>query len=216
MPARLSEAIILRTYPLKEADLIVSFFTRDQGRLRGVAKRARRPKSGFGSTLERLSQVNVSYFQRENRELVSLDSCELIRSQFGLLSNYEAGVALDYLAEISEQLLPASEPSERHFRLLVAVLDHMRSGAPGAVWRAVVYFLLWAVRLAGFLPELEAARVSPESKALAAEMLRSPVSAVAPGEWSKKTAADLRKYLVRLIESQIERKLLAAPAFEAA
>src|SRR5437867_10568559 len=117
VPARVIEAIVLRTYPLKDADLVVSFLTRDQGKLRGVAKRARRPKNAFGSGLERLSQVRMSYFQRENRELVNLDSCELIRSQFGLLSDYSAGVALDYLAEVSEQLLPSAEPSEKFFRL---------------------------------------------------------------------------------------------------
>jgi len=61
MPARVSEAIVLQTYPFKESDLVVSFLTRDQGKLRGIAKRARRPKSGFGSCLERLSQVKMAY-----------------------------------------------------------------------------------------------------------------------------------------------------------
>jgi len=154
MPARVSEAIVLQTYPFKESDLVVSFLTRDQGKLRGVAKRARRPKSNFGSGLERLSQVKMSYFQRETRELVNLDSCDLVHSQFALLGDYGAAVALDYLAEISEQLLPPGEPNERHFRLLVTVLDYLRSGAEGSVWRAAAYFSLWAVRLAGILPEL--------------------------------------------------------------
>src|SRR3982750_3590240 len=101
MPARVSETFILRTYPLRESDLIVSFLTRDQGKLRGVARRARRPKNPFGAGLERLSQVRVAYFQRENRELVNLDSCEIIRSQFDLMSSYETGVALDYFAEVT-------------------------------------------------------------------------------------------------------------------
>lgn len=159
MPARVSEALVLRTYPLKEADLVVSFFSRDQGKLRGVAKRARRPKSAFGAGLERLSYVRMAYFQRETRELVNLDSCELIRSQFDLVSDYGAGVALDYFAEVSEQMLPAAEPSERFFRLLLAVLDELRrarEGEAGAVWRAATYFSLWAVRLSGWLPELHA------------------------------------------------------------
>jgi DNA repair protein RecO (recombination protein O) len=155
MPARVSEAIVLRTYPFREADLIVSFLTRDQGRLRGVARRARRPKNSFGSGLERLSQVQIAYSQKENRELVNLNSCELIRSQFHLASDYQAGVALDYFAEISEQLLPAAEPSEKFFRLLLAVLDHLHTAEPGSVWRAVTYFSLWAVRLSGFLPSLQ-------------------------------------------------------------
>src|SRR5712691_1826362 len=154
MPARVSEAIVLQTYPFKESDLVVSFLTRDQGKLRGVAKRARRPKSNYGSGLERLSQVKMSYFQRENRELVNLDSCELMHSQFGVLSDYRAAIALDYFAEVSEQLLPAAEPNERYFRLLLAVLDHLRSGEPGSIWRAVAYFSIWAVRLSCFLPEL--------------------------------------------------------------
>jgi len=154
----------LRTYPLKEADLVVSFLSRDQGKLRGVAKRARRPKSPFGAGLERLSHVRVAYFQRETRELVNLDSCELIRSQFGLVSDFEATVALDFFAEVAGELLPDAEPNERFFRLLLAVLDSLQpavagrppnaSEAAGRVWRAVTYFSLWAVRLSGLLPEL--------------------------------------------------------------
>src|ERR1051326_4280700 len=93
----------------------------------------------------------MAYFQRESRELVNLDSCELIHSQFGLVSNYWAAVALDYFAEVSEQLLPASEPNEKYFRLLLAMLDAL---AAGSVWQAISYFSLWAVRLAGLLPEL--------------------------------------------------------------
>lgn len=164
MPARVSEALVLRTYPLKEADLVVSFFTREQGKLRGVAKRARRPKSSFGAGLERLSHVRMAYFQRESRELVNLDSCELIRSQFGLIADYRASVALDYFAEVTEQMLPAAEPNEKFFRLLLAVLDYLQppaKGQPGdpleprgKAWRAVTYFSLWAVRLSGWLPEL--------------------------------------------------------------
>ena len=89
MPARVSETYVLRTYPFRESDLIVSFFTRDQGKLRGVARRARKPKSSFGSGLERLSLVNLSYSQKETRELVNLNSCDLLQSQFDLLSDFD-------------------------------------------------------------------------------------------------------------------------------
>ncbi|HTS63530.1 MAG TPA: DNA repair protein RecO [Candidatus Acidoferrales bacterium] len=253
MPARVSEALVLRTYPLKEADLVVSFLTRDQGKLRGVAKRARRPKSAFGSGLERLSHVRMAYFQRENRELVNLDSCELIRSQFGLVADYSASVALDYLAEVSEQLLPSAEPSERFFRLLVAVLDSLR--APGGVWRGVTYFSLWAVRLSGWLPELHVClscgsvlddpehdehaffsrgrdglicnqcrralsvgnswELSKESRDIATEMLRLPVTNLPARDWSQATAADLRRFLVQQIEGHAERRLVTAAVLEA-
>ncbi len=213
MPARVSEALVLRTYPLKEADLIVSFISRDQGKLRGVAKRARRPKSPFGSGLERLSHVKMSFYQRETSELVNLDSCELISSQFALASDYAAGVALDFFAEVSEQLLPPAEPAEKYFRLLLAVLEHLRRQQPGGVWQAATYFSLWAVKLSGFLPEL---RAGGESKEIAAEMLCTPIGALSGRAWTRQTAADLRRFLVRPIEEHIERRLITAPLLESA
>ena len=248
MPARVSEALVIRTYPLKEADLVVSFLTRDQGKLRGVAKRARRPKSSFGAGLERLSHVRMSYFQRENRELVNLNSCELIHSRFGLTADYCAGTALDYLAEVADQLLPAAEPSEKFFRLLLAVLDDLH---PGSVWRAVTYFALWAVRLSGWLPELDVClscgsvlepeervffrrgvpgltcahcrsatgmggswELSPASRAIAAEILRTPVAQMSKRDWSQDTAADLRRFLVQQIESHADRRLVTPRMLE--
>jgi DNA repair protein RecO (recombination protein O) len=190
---------------------VVSFVSRDQGKLRGVAKRARRPKSPFGSGLERLSHVRMYYFQSETRELVSLDSCELITSQFTLASDYSAGVALDYMAEVAEQLLPPAEPSELFFRLLLAVLEHLRAKRAEGVWQAITYFTLWAVKLSGFLPEL---RVAAESRSIAEEMLRTPIGQLPEREWSRARAADLRRFLVRAIEEHVERKLVTVPVLE--
>lgn len=152
MPARVSEAFVLQTWPFKEGDLIVSFLTRDFGKLRGVARRARRPKSGFGSGLERLSHIRMSYFQRENRELVNIDSCDLLDSQFAVIHDFASACALDFFAEVSEQLLPAAEPNEKYFRLVTTVLDHLKTAKNP--WLAVTYFSIWAVKLAWLLPEL--------------------------------------------------------------
>lgn len=212
MPAHASESIILRTFPFGEADLIVSFFARDQGKLRGAAKRARRPKSPFGAGLERMCHTHVSYYHRENRELASLDSCEIIRSPFTLLSTYEIGIGLDYVAEVSEELLPPHEPNEKYFRLLLAILDFLHAHRePAAVWPAVLYFQLWAVRLGGFLPALP---VAEESLAIAREMFAKPVQQLEPREWSKAVAADLRQYLHRVILDQTERRLMTMPLLE--
>jgi DNA repair protein RecO (recombination protein O) len=212
MPALASEAFIFRTYPFKEGDLIVSFFTRDQGKLRGVAKRARKPKNSFGSGLERLSRVTMSYYQRENRELVNLNSCDVLESQFALAGDYGANLALDYIAEVSEHLLPPFEPSERFFRLLVAVLDYLRGNPTSGVWPAVNYFSLWAVRLSGILPEL---RLAAESRLIAEEMMQTPIGQLSERPWTRSTAGDLRRFLIRSIEEHVERRLQTAPLLEA-
>jgi len=210
MPSRVSETFVLRTYPFREADLIVSFFTRDRGKLRGVARRARRPKSPFGSGLERLSHVRMAYFERENAELVNLSGCELVESQFGLQSDYSTAVALDYFTEVAEQLLPPHDQNDKFFRLLATVLEHLRAG--GDVWSAVAYFSLWAVRLAGVFPEL---RVSHESAEIAEEMFKTPLKSLAPRMWSKSLASDLRRQLIRTMEQHVERKFLTVPLLEA-
>ena len=211
MPAQASESFVLRTYPLREADLIVSFFTRDQGKLRGVARGAKRPKNSFGSGLERLSQVTMLYVARENRDLVNLNSCELMQSQFGILGDYAGCVALDYIAELSENLLPPAEPSEKFFRLLAAVLAYLREDPSGGVWPAVNYFSLWAVRLSGILPEL---RIAPESRLIAEEMMRTPIGQLSERTWSRATAADLRRFLIRSVQEHIERRIQSAALLE--
>ncbi len=153
MPARETEAIILRTYPFKEADKIVSFFSRSYGKTRGVAARARRLKSRFGTGLELLSYVRLWYFERETRELVSIDSCELIQSYFDAQKDYTAAVACGYIAEVCDQLLPEREPNDALFRLLLLALESIR--LTGQIWPALTYYDLWVVRLAGLLPSLE-------------------------------------------------------------
>ena len=200
---------MLRTYPFRESDLIVSFFTRDQGKLRGVAYRARKPKNAFGSGLERLSLIRLSYSQRENRELVSLNGCELLQSQFDLISDFDTVVALDYIAEVSEHMLAPQEPDTRFFRLLAATLDFIHEKKPGAIWAAITYFSLWATRLSGFLPDLssrEDRQISTDSYALAALMLRNHISQLPTRTWNKDTALDLRRFLIRQMEQHVERR----------
>ena len=75
-----SDALILRTYKLGEADRIVVFLTRDRGKKRGVAKGARRPKSRYTGALEPLTRGEVAYFEREQRELVQLNYVDVMRS----------------------------------------------------------------------------------------------------------------------------------------
>ena len=218
MPARVSESYILRTYPFRESDLIVSFFTRDLGKLRRVAYRARKPKSSFGAGLERLSLVNLSYAVKESRELATLNHCDLLQSQFGLLNSFEASLTLDYVAEVSEHLLPANEPNERFFRLMATILDHMHSGEPGAIWSALTYFSLWATQLSGFLPDLATYPdrvLSPDTRALAAGMLRNHIAKLPERVWTKDTALDLRRFLIQQIEQHVERRFHTPPLLEA-
>ena len=107
-------------------------------------------------------------------------------------------------------MLPSHEPNEKFYRLLASVLEYLHKD--GDVWAAVSYFGLWAVRLAGVLPEM---RVSDESAAIAQEMFVKPISALTPRAWTKATCQDMRRHLVRAMEQHAERRFLTAPMLEA-
>lgn len=164
MPARDSDALVLRTYPYKEGDLIVSFFTRDRGKLRGVAYGARRPKSKFGSSLQRLAESHLYFTGKENAELVRLQRAELHGPTSLWKADYSTSVVLDLIAETSDRLLPEREPNDACYRLLRLVVgeicsDIVRGGTGSPIsWRthrALVYFLLWSARLGGWLPPFD-------------------------------------------------------------
>jgi DNA repair protein RecO (recombination protein O) len=153
MPARETEAIILKTFPLGEADRLVSFLGRSSGRIRGVAGGARRLKNRYGSTLEVLSHVQLWYVEKETRDLVRIQQCELIESFNKAQSDYQLSTGLAVVSEISELILPEHEVAESMFRLILLTAREIeRTGD----WNVPLgYFAFWTVRLGGFLPRFD-------------------------------------------------------------
>ncbi len=237
MPLKESEAIILRTYPLGEADRLVSFFGRLTGRMRGVARGARRPKSRFGSTLEPLSYVRMWFYERETRDLVRISQCELVRSFMNAQRDYTVGLGLALVSEITEAVLPEREPADAAFRLVLltaSAIERMTSIA-----LPLAYFNTWTVRLGGWLPSLErCARcgrevggeglfgsplfsgfvcadcrlpgmraISARGLALARRIVADKLETLAQQDWPAAQVNELNTYLLDLIEHQVERKL---------
>src|ERR1700687_5171497 len=153
MPLKQSEAIVLRTYPLREADLIVTLFTRAEGKLKGVAKSAKRSRKRFGGALEPLTCVRACWQDRPGSELARLDSCDVLLSPLASPMDYPRCVALAHVAEMLDQLLPDREANDGIFRLAWAVLQALETGP---IWLPIAYFDLWMLRLLGFLPPLDA------------------------------------------------------------
>src|SRR5690349_11402616 len=119
MPARETEAIILKTFPLGEADRLVSFLGRTSGRIRGVASGARRVKNRFGSTLAVLAHVQLWYVEKENRELVRIQQCELLESFHKAQGDYGLSTGLAVVSETAELVRPERAAAEAMFRLIL-------------------------------------------------------------------------------------------------
>ncbi len=152
MPLFETESLVLKSYNLAEADRIVVFFTRDHGIVRGVAKGAKRLNSRFGSTLELFSTVQLSYFQKEDRELVSIQQVELTRSCFSSAGDPEFLHAFSYIADLLMAFVPPHDPNETLYRMTKACLDAALE-APDQLAAVRLYFELWQLRLGGYLPD---------------------------------------------------------------
>src|SRR5580700_10539509 len=227
MPLRESEAIVLQSYPLGEADRLVSFLSRSIGRVRGVASGARRTKSRFGSTLVRISQ------------------CELIESFLDAFKDYESGVGLAIISEVTEAVLPDREASDANFRLLLLTAQAVKRTSKWEV--PLAYFALWTVKLGGWLPPLDVCsrcgtvlspnepayfsrsssallcakcrkpglRVIPATALVAArKMLAQRLDKFAQGEISDSAARELTDITLDVIERQIDRKLKSRELLE--
>lgn len=148
-----SDALILRTYKLGDADCIVVFLTSDRGKRRGVAKGARRMRSRFAGGLEPLTHARVAYFEREHRELVRLNYVEPVVSPLESRSVEMLGHA-GYFAELIDHWALEGDPSEKLFRLGTSVITAMLTDV--SVEKVARYFEYWLLRLQGTYPPISA------------------------------------------------------------
>jgi DNA repair protein RecO (recombination protein O) len=236
-----SEAVVLRTWPVREADLIVSFFTRDYGKLRGVAKSALKSRKRFGGALEPMTVARAWFAEKPKQDLARLDQLEIVTSPLSRPVDATRLAVLSFFAEVVDEALPEHDPHETIFRLLLSVLEQTTAEQP---WMPLTYFTLWMTRLMGLLPDLahctvcgEALRVdevyfnfhadglfcathrhpsdnrlAPDSWQMALRMLRAPVANFAGEEWPRRRAQDLRRLTLHTLERHLERKLRSAEA----
>jgi len=147
-----TDAFVLRTYSLKEADKICVFFTREQGKVRGVAHGARKIRSRFGSSLEPFTEVTLGYYQKEGRELISISTCDIVRSHFERAArDVETASTFSYMAELLTEFLPEHEANEKIYRLVLATLEAIEEQSE--VSQILRYFEAWLLKLVGFFPD---------------------------------------------------------------
>jgi DNA repair protein RecO (recombination protein O) len=234
-----SEAVVLRTWPVREADLLVSFLTRDFGKMTGMAKSALKSRKRFGGALEPMTVARAWFQEKPKQELVRLDQLEIIRSPLSLPVDATRLMVLSLYAEVLDQALPEHDPQETVFRLIVSVLEQTTTEHP---WMPLTYFELWMTRLMGLLPDIahciacgeglvagqtsfnsyadglfcavhrpgNASELSADSWQMALRMLRAPVASFAGEPWSRRRGQDLRRFAMQSLERHLERKVKSA------
>jgi DNA repair protein RecO (recombination protein O) len=147
-------AIVLRTVDTGESDRVVTFLSRERGKVSAYARGARASKRRFGGSLEPFTLVAAEVKERPGAELLGLDSVSPLDA-FGAIRGDLARIACAaYAAELARELVRDHEPHEELFDLLAAYLGGLAAApARPAGLRA---FELGALRAAGLVPRLDA------------------------------------------------------------
>jgi DNA repair protein RecO (recombination protein O) len=148
-----TEALVLRTYNLAEADKIVVCLSRAAGLIRGVAKGCRKLKNRFGASLEPFTLINLTYYEKEHQELVSFRQTEILRSRFNLTGNEALLTGFSYMGDLLIDFSPPHQANDHLYRMALACFE-AAAQSPEDLESLLRYFEVWLLKIEGFLPDL--------------------------------------------------------------
>ena len=151
MPLYRDDAIVLRTHKLGEADRIVTMLTKNNGKVRAVAKGVRRTSSRIGARMEPFMLADVQLYEGRNLDIVS--QVEMREPYARRISeDYALYTAATAMVELADKLVDhEKEPAPQQYRLLHGALGSLsrREHDPGSLLDS---FLLRSLSIAGYEP----------------------------------------------------------------
>jgi DNA repair protein RecO (recombination protein O) len=147
-----TEAIVLRRQPVTETSLIVTWYTRDFGRLKTMAKGARRPNSPFRGRMDLFYLDEIVFLRSRRSDLHLLRECFLQDPHARLRESVETMTAACYVCELVELATQPEDASGRIFELLAGTLTALEREETGGL---LVWFELQLLSAAGWRPKWE-------------------------------------------------------------
>lgn len=143
------EGIVLKAIKLGEADRIVTFFTRHNGKVQAVAKGIRKTKSRFGGRLEPFTRVDLMLYR--GRSLDTVTGVDIVESFKAVRDDYPSLTAAAALAELVDKVTPDRERALPVYALLLSGLRSLAASGPSTV---VPAFYVKLLSISGYHPQL--------------------------------------------------------------
>lgn len=147
-----TEAVILATSDHGESDRLITFLTRSNGKLKGIAKGARRSQKRFVHSFEPLSLVALQIRERSAVSLLWVEACRLMEPHMALRNALERWGFASLLAEVVVELVPERLPQEEIFLLLRDSLTHLEADRDAI--NAVILGLYRVLTALGYILDL--------------------------------------------------------------
>jgi len=153
MPPFQTSAVVLRAIDYGEADRIVTFFSLDLGKIRGIAKSARKSQKRFGGgCLAPFSYIRLNGFESARSGLFRVEQCSMIKPFGRILEDLDKVIFASYIVELIGELTGEGESNRDLFWLTIAVLDSIeKGGAEEGTLRIFESRLLRSIGLAPML-----------------------------------------------------------------
>jgi DNA repair protein RecO (recombination protein O) len=146
-----TDAIVLKAIKYREASKIVTFYTRQFGKISAIAKGARRATSKYGSSLDPLSYVSLVLYKKEGREIQTLSQCDLMKSFRHLYEDLDKMAAGMAILELVTVVTHEQEKNLPLFNLLVESLTAVNNATKNP--SSLLYvFEFQLARVLGFQP----------------------------------------------------------------
>jgi DNA repair protein RecO (recombination protein O) len=145
-----TQGLVIRQYPLGEADRILTLLTRDMGKIRVVAKGLRRPKSKLSGQMELLSHVSLT--ASVGRDLDVVTEAQTVNSHPNLTEHLDKLSHGIYLCELLDRFTVEHEPNYEAYKLAIDTLSCLESATDS--WLVIRHFEMRLLDESGFLPEL--------------------------------------------------------------
>ncbi|MBF0556715.1 MAG: DNA repair protein RecO [Nitrospirae bacterium] len=147
-----AEGIVFKGFPLGEADMIMTIFTRERGFVRAFAKSPRKTKSRFGSALEPFSYIRISLWGKENAELPRLIQADIVHPFQKLREELNCFLRVSEIFEMTFMLIPEHVRQERLFDILLDTLRMQEADCGNP--KAILCYKIKMLAAAGFMPRL--------------------------------------------------------------
>ncbi|HSR70427.1 MAG TPA: DNA repair protein RecO [Acidobacteriota bacterium] len=203
MSVHQSEALTLRTYRFAESHKIAVFLTPRFGLLRAAAYGAMGRRHRYGSSLEALTLLRLSFSISENRDLATIRNCEIIRPFAAYGMSLEHSLYSGYFVELFCEFAKERQADPKLFRLARAV---SQDAAAAPLPRLARYLELWLLQLEGVLPALDS-RMPRQLAVKARGLMKLPPNRLAEAELEAGELKDLEAVNLQMIEYHLERRL---------
>ena len=147
-----TEGLVLKTSLFGEADLIVTYLTKDCGILKTFAKSPRKIKSKFGSSLEPLTYSKIAFWGKEDSSLPRLVQSDIVYPFHALRSSLDCFLKVSEIFELTLNFVPERDASKRVYSLLISTLRGMETDCQAGL--RMLFYKLKLLEIAGYLPGL--------------------------------------------------------------